>query len=131
MIIDWPGSFDSWLGDLDSRAAQGDGEAITVRQLVYRQLDYLQQLPEAPTEDTVSLKQVRQARKHPVWRLSHPYVPGHAVRTIVWFPEAGRAVVVLFANDKAQMGDVFFDSVGSRADQIVDEWIRNSAPERP
>jgi hypothetical protein len=28
-------------------------------------------------------------------------------------------VVALFANDKAQMGDVFYDSVGSRADVAI------------
>ena len=30
---------------------------------------------------------------------------------------------IVFANDKGRMGDVFYDSVGSRADQIIDRWI--------
>ncbi len=28
----------------------------------------------------------------------------------------------LFANDKAQMGDVFYDGVGSRADDAISKW---------
>lgn len=32
--------------------------------------------------------------------------------------------MALFANNKAQMGDVFYDSVGTRADQIIDQWLR-------
>jgi hypothetical protein len=31
--------------------------------------------------------------------------------------------VVLFANDKASMGDVFYDSVGTRADQIITAFL--------
>lgn len=43
---------------------------------------------------------------------------------IVWFPDDGHAVVALFAADKAAMGDVFYDSVGSRADAAINTWIR-------
>jgi len=30
----------------------------------------------------------------------------------------------LFGADKARMGDVFYDSVGRRADQIIDKLMR-------
>jgi hypothetical protein len=33
-------------------------------------------------------------------------------------------VIVLFGNDKAQMGDVFYSSVGSRADQVIAAYLR-------
>ncbi len=46
-------------------------------------------------------------------------------RLICWFPPDEETVVVaLFSGDKANMGDVFYDSVGRRADQIIDKWIR-------
>ena len=33
-------------------------------------------------------------------------------------------MIVLFGNDKAQMGDVFYNSVGSRADQVIAAYLR-------
>jgi hypothetical protein len=87
-------------------------------------LGYLQDLPGEPQADTKTLKWVRQSRKYPVWRLSHPFREGVALRTIVWFAPDGRVVVTLFSNDKAVMGDVFYDSVGTRADQVIDRWLR-------
>ena len=58
-------------------------------------------------------------------RVAHPYVPGIAVRLICWFPPGEDTVVVtLFAGDKAGMGDVFYDSAGARADQAIDQWLR-------
>lgn len=125
MLIDWPANFDRMLTDLERRADAGDRDAGEVLDLVLAQLAYLQDLVSAPTEDTATLKKVQQSRRHLVWRLSHPYRPNHAVRTIVWFPDSHHVVVALFANDKAQMGDVFYNSVGSRADQIVDQWRRD------
>jgi hypothetical protein len=48
---------------------------------------------------------------------------------IVWFTDAGEAVVALYHSDKAGMGDVFYDTVGERADQTIDEWLRNRPKE--
>ena len=112
------------LDRLDDDAAAGDTRARTVRTLVLAQLAVLRDLSEPPTDDTPTLRRVHQSRRYQVWRLSHPYRPGHAVRTIVWFAPDGQVVVTLFANDKASMGDIFYSSVGSRADQIIDQWIR-------
>ena len=54
--------------------------------------------------------------------MSHPFHEGFAVRLICWFPpDEGTVVVALFSGDKANMGDVFYDSVGSRADQIIEQ----------
>ncbi len=69
-----------------------------------------------------TLKQVRQSRQYPIWRVAHPFVAGFAVRLIVWFPPSNHAVVALFATDKANMGDVFYDSVGTRADAAIEAW---------
>lgn len=46
-----------------------------------------------------------------------------AIRLIVWFPPDAPPVVVLFGNDKAQMGDVFYNSLGSRADQVIAAYL--------
>jgi len=48
-------------------------------------------------------------------------VAGAAVRLIVWFPpeRPDQVVVALFAGDKAHIGDVFYDSVGTRADAAI------------
>ena len=43
---------------------------------------------------------------------------------ICWFPNDQQVVVALFAGDKARMGDVFYDSVGSRADAAIEQWKR-------
>ena len=125
MLIDWPADFDRMLTDLEQRTDAGDKDAGEVLDLVVAQLAYLQNLVSPPIEDNATLKKVQQSRRHIVWRASHPYRPNHAVRTIVWFPDSEHVVVALFANDKAQMGDVFYNSVGSRADQIIDQWRRD------
>ncbi|WP_211268741.1 hypothetical protein [Actinoplanes subtropicus] len=43
---------------------------------------------------------------------------------IVWFQPDAPPVIVLFGNNKAQMGDVFYNSVGSRADQVIAAYLR-------
>jgi hypothetical protein len=59
-----------------------------------------------------------------VWRTAHPYDPDIAFRLICWFPpNTDRVVVALFGADKARMGDVFYDSVGNRADAAIDSWL--------
>lgn len=118
------------LDRLEASAGAGDDTARTMLDLVLAQLAHLQDLDGPPQEETKSLKRVQQSKRYPVWRLAHPFRPGFAVRTIVWFTPDGRAVVALFANNKAQMGDVFYSSVGSRADQVIDRWLHDTASER-
>lgn len=90
----------------------------------------LQALTATPEQgdETASLKWVRQSRRYQVWRTSHPYTEGVAVRVICYFPpeEPDTVVVALFAGDKAKMGDVFYDSVGPRADNLIDQWYRET-----
>lgn len=80
-------------------------------------------LPEPPAREseTATLRWVRQSRRYPLWRVSHAYDPGVAVRLICWFPpDTGKVVVALFAVDKAKLGDVFYDGVAARADPLID-----------
>nr|VTP01811.1 hypothetical protein BIN_B_04211 [Mycobacterium riyadhense] len=123
MIVDWPAEFGDWLDRLESDA---ETDAIASRRLDYitAQLQVLNELTGIPEEESATLKRVRQSKRHPVWRLSHPYDPQVAVRLIVWFPDDEHAVIALRAGDKAQMGDVFYDSVGVRADAAIDQWKR-------
>lgn len=101
-----------------------------VYRLLTVMLNRLRLLEGEPTDDAAVIKRVRQSRTHAVWRVSHPYRDGIALRLICWFPpDQGRVVVALFAGDKASMGDVFYDSVGSRADQIIERWLEETEEE--
>ncbi|GAA0526948.1 hypothetical protein GCM10010172_04390 [Paractinoplanes ferrugineus] len=124
MLIDWSSNFGSWLDLLESQADAGQPGAQERLDIVLAQLSYLQELKDPPEADTPTLRRVRQSGAYPVWRVSHPYREGVAIRLIVWFPAEAPPMIILFANDKAVMGDVFYDSVGSRADQIIKAFLR-------
>lgn len=125
MIIDWPAAFGDALDRLETHAAAGDATARLQLDRITAELRAVQRLTSAPVVETAGLKRVRQSKRHQVWRLSHPFHPRVAVRVIVWFPpdQHDRVVVALFAGDKASIGDVFYDSVGPRADAAIDQWI--------
>ncbi|MCH9668020.1 MAG: hypothetical protein K0U76_01935 [Actinomycetia bacterium] len=123
MLIDWSDEFDTSLTRLEESTDSVDRQRL---RLLQAELSILQSLDEAPTDDTPSLKRVSQSRRYQVWRVAHPYREGVAVRLIVWFPTTDHAVVALLAGDKARMGDVFYDSVGIRADAAIESWIRQT-----
>lgn len=110
-------------------AAKDPGPNRERFQILLAQLSVLADLERKPTDETATLKRVRQSRRYPVWRVSHPYREGIALRLIVWFPEDNRAVVALFAGDKARMRDVFYNSVGPRADTAIDSWVTQTRNE--
>jgi hypothetical protein len=128
--VDGPAEFFDWLDRTESKARNGDEPA---RRLLARAVDALNQLrtlEQAPAEDTPDLKQVRQSKTYPVWRTAHPFDPDIAFRLICWFPPRSATVVVaLFAADKARMGDVFYNSVGSRADAAITTWLHETQEE--
>jgi hypothetical protein len=125
VLIDWTGEFDRWYDQLIERAEGGDGHSLEQLALVDAELGVLQDLRAAPEANTATLRRVSQSRRYLVWRLAHPFVHGVAIRLIVWFPpdRPGEVVVVLFGADKAQMGDVFYSSVGPRADAAIDSYM--------
>jgi len=124
--LDWSGEFDLWLTRTQERAETGDLKAQLVVDLVDAQLRHLQDLDNEPEEETATLRRVRQSGKYQVWRVAHPFIAGTAVRLIAWFPpeHPDQVVVALFAGDKAQMGDVFYNSVGARADAAIESYRR-------
>jgi hypothetical protein len=62
--------------------------------------------------------------RYQVWRTAHAFDPDVAVRLIVWFPpDSETAVVTLFAGDKKNIGDIWYSSVGTRADAAIERWL--------
>lgn len=124
MIIDGPSAFWDALDRLETRAVGGDDWARLQLDRITAELRIVARLDTAPTQDSAGLKRVRQSGRHQVWRLAHPFHPRVAVRVIVWFPsdQDDRVVVALFAGDKASIGDVFYNSVGPRADAAIEQW---------
>lgn len=111
MQIDWPREFNDQLDRLETDTTERGRERL---QLLTFMLKRLRDLDSAPVQDTAMIKRVRQSKQHPVWRVSHPYVAGVALRLICWFPpDEDRVVVALFSGDKASMGDVFYDRSAS------------------
>lgn len=126
MQIDWPREFNDQLDRLEIDRTERGRKRL---QLLTFMLKRLRDLDSAPVQDTAMIKRVRQSKQHPIWRVSHPYVAGVALRLICWFPpDEDRVVVALFSGDKASMGDVFYDTVGVRADRLINRW-RNETEE--
>jgi len=124
VIIDWPTSFGDHLDQLEARAGEGDEYAQLRLDRLYAELQVLQELTVQPQQDTAVLKRVRQSGRHPVWRVAHPFHPrvAGAPHRVVSPEERDRVVVALFAGEKASMGDVFYNSVASRADATIAQW---------
>jgi hypothetical protein len=104
------------------RNAKDGGGPLYLRAVAL--LDYLLNLPGRPTEETATLKRVRQAKRYEVWRLAHPYDPDVAVRILCWFPDERVAVVALVAGDKKKISDEWYDSATPRAEAAIDQWLR-------
>lgn len=117
VLIDWTSDFSTWLDSVEEAGGPPLEWAIAL-------LAELQDLAEPPTQETPTLKRVQQARRHPLWRLAHPYDRDTAVRIIVWFPDKGHAVVALVGFDKAHLGDLWYTSAAIRAEAMVDQWKR-------
>lgn len=123
--------FARWVDEVSRKYREGDPYAIKVTKYALDQLRFLRSLDGEPEEESQRFKRVRQSKRYPLWRLSHAHDADVALRIICWFDdESDTVVVALFANDKAPMGDVFYDSVGSRADQVIDEWKRQNPRSR-
>jgi hypothetical protein len=132
VIIDWPESFGHFWDRLEVGAEKGDAKARAELDFLLAELAVLADLKREPDDESATLKRVRQSRRFPVWRVAHPFHPRVAMRLIVWFPPKldDLVVVALFAGNKAQMGDVFYDSVGLRADGAIEQWIRQQQHEQ-
>jgi hypothetical protein len=116
VLVDWSPEFDQWLGHVE---AQG-GRVLEIATALLQALMELQQKP----EESATFKRVRQAKRHELWRVAHPYDPEAAVRIICWFTSDETVVVALVGFDKKSIGDVFYTSAAARGEALVDQWIR-------
>ncbi len=123
MDVDAPEELFDWLDRTEAKADAGDEHARRTLARATDALSQLRNLDGPPTTETPDLKRVRQSKEFTVWRTAHPFDPDIAFRLICWFPPASNTVVVaLFGADKARMGDVFYNSVGIRADTLIRTW---------
>ena len=112
---------------LQAKSRAGSGWHRRQLELVAAALEQLSKLPEPPRVETASLRRVAQRKRYELWRTSHPYKEGSAVRLICWFTPAGDVVVALFSGEKSAIGDVWYQSVASRADPLIDLWLQREA----
>jgi hypothetical protein len=123
VIVDWPEEFDRWL---TNREKEG-GHQLEVTVALLRALT---DLPDKPTDESATFKRVRQARRHELWRVAHPFDPDVAIRVICWFPTDQTVVVALVGFDKKAIGDVFYASAAVRGEALVDAWLRQKGGEQ-
>jgi hypothetical protein len=116
VLIDWPDDFDRWYQALED----SDGPAFALATAL---LQAVAELDGEPDEQSATFKLVRQAKRHRLWRIAHPYQQDIAMRIICWF-EDDRVVVALVGFNKAILGDVWYTSAAIRAEALVDEWRR-------
>jgi len=117
VIVDWTDEFDRWL----THAEEQGGRLLAVATALLQELS---DLPSKPAEESATFKRVRQARRHELWRVAHPFDPAVAVRIICWFPANDQIVLALVGFDKKSIGDVFYASAAARGEAIVDAWLR-------
>lgn len=130
MRLRWPDEFEAWIRRTQRKSREGNAYYRRQLELVAAALRMLRDLPAAPVEETAALRRVRQSKTHQVWRTSHSFEEGIAVRLICWFPhDSDEVVVALFAGEKARIGDAWYDSVGHRADMVIEQWLREQARE--
>ena len=130
MLIETTQEFEVWRENI-LRLAIRNSETKLISELVDLEMDVLKNLITAPRVDSRRICRIRRSKQYQLWRVSHPFVNGIAIRLIVWFPPAEiipSAVVVIGVN-KAKMGDIFYDGVGARADGAINKWIREKQKE--
>ncbi len=130
MRVDWSDSFDRFLSALEEDVEKLDPSTpegrIAVERLAHlgALLGKLRELPTKPAVESATLRIVRQATRHELWRVAHPFDADVALRIIVWFPQVDQAVLAVFAFDKAHLGDVWYDRAAVEGQALVDQWLR-------
>ena len=107
------------------------GDELARKQLIkcVALLDAVRDLQEKPTQESATFCRVRQARRHELWRVAHPFDAEVAARIIVWFPPSGEVVVSVFNFDKAKVGDIWYDRAAIEGEAAVDQWLREHEDE--
>lgn len=125
MLIDWTGEFDRWWQKVEDHQTL-DVRSRQIARIVGTQLDFLQGLDQMPAENSLQIRRVTLSKKNLLWRVSHPYRKGIAIRLVIWFPPHDRDLaVIVMGVDKSKVGDIFYDGVGNRADLLIREFLRD------
>jgi hypothetical protein len=117
VIVDWTDEFDRCL----THAEEQGGRLLATATVLLQELN---ELPARPEEESATFKRVRQARRHELWRVAHPFDPAVAVRIICWFPANDQVVLALVGFDRKSIGDGFYASAAARGEALVDAWLR-------
>lgn len=117
-----------WLKSLKAETNHPDPERSRVAKLRLGYHDafllHLRTLSSAPTEeDPPLLKRIRQARRHLLWRLGHPYDADCCVRLVVHF-DGDTAVVALVGGDKRGVSDEWYDTATRQSEHALDHYYR-------
>lgn len=112
---------------LQAKSRKGSAWHRRQLELMVAALEQLKGLPGPPSVDTASLRRVAQRKRYELWRTSHPYEAGIAVRLICWFTPAGDVVVAILNGEKSSIGDVWYESVANRTDPLIDLWLQREA----
>lgn len=123
MRVEWSDEFDDVLTQAEQLAEEGDKTRLV---LLAALLGVLRELQAEPVEESASLKLVRQARRHRLWRVAHAFHADAAVRIVCWFTPSEVAVIALVAFDKVRHADEFYVSAAVRAEAMVDRWLREN-----
>lgn len=108
----------------DEKAGTGGIEMLLAME------DAIRDLPGEPEEESQTFKRVRQARRHRLWRVSHPYRPNLALRVILWFPDPTTTVMALLGHNKAKQGDVWYTYAATQGQAMCDEYLRRQGGTR-
>ena len=87
-------------------------------------LQFLEALDGVPIEESLTIRRVIRANRHPLWRVR----PGGdarlqvQVRLIVWF--RGDRVMIVYGGDKAGLQELWYEHAVATAEAIVDRELR-------
>lgn len=133
MIVEAPAEFWDWFVGLDDAGRSGDVRARERHDVALALLLDLFDAPFPPhrERETPVMAWVRQAHRHPVWRLvGHgPGGPGSSeVRFHCAFPVGTRvALITSTSGNQARIGDLFPRVVMARTELLVDHWMGDRA----
>jgi hypothetical protein len=130
MQVEWGREFERTRRRVREDASCGDPVARIRYEYLVALLGELENLHHRPSSESPTFKLVRQARRYELWRVAHAYHPNVAVRIIVWFPSDEKAVLALFAFDKAKLGDIWYDRATRESEANLDQWHRENSERR-
>lgn len=130
VIVEAPAEFWDWFVGLDDAARAGDARARERHDVALALLLDLFDAPFPPhrERETSVMRWVRQAQRHPVWRLVGHGPSGAEVRFHCAFPVGtGVALITSASGNQARIGDLFPRVVMARAELMVDHWMGDRA----